>query len=349
VTIDKHKSVKTLVQLGVIFKSLAENEKWPNFNLGLSEEEYNDGLEAIKIAKHHNGWFIEDNVKQSLMAWASQLTSENLESWTSNYDFNTAEPHSKVGVICAGNIPLVGLHDVICAFICGYDVLVKLSTKDTLLMSMAVKYINLLSGENRINIIQGKLTGFDKVIATGSNNTSRYFEYYFKDVPAIIRKNRTSVAVLNGEENEEQLKALGADVFSYFGLGCRNVTKIYMPKKFDVNRLFKAFYEFKDIINHNKYANNYDYHRAVWLMNKVDLLENGFILLKEEKELVSPVGTLFYERYEDSQLIFEKLNTRKEEIQCIVAADKIPFGKAQNPALNDYADNVDTLSFLLEP
>lgn len=340
--------IKTLTQLGLIFKALSSNEPWPGFEIGLSESEYQNGLTAIDSAVHHNGWFTPESVKNALAAWAENLSSENLTQWVSTYNIDSQKSH-KVGIIAAGNIPLVGFHDLISVLVSGKEVKLKLSSKDTLLMMMAVNYLKTLDSElsEKIEIVNGKLEGFDAVIATGSNNSSRYFDYYFKDKPSIIRKNRTSIAIITGDESEEELTQLGKDIFTYYGLGCRNVTKLYIPENYNLDLIFNALYAYKEIANHNKYANNYDYHRAIWLMNKIDLLENGFILLKEDNALVSPVGTLYYERYSSPEDLREQLKSLKDQIQCTVSSNDIPFGKAQNPGLNNYADDIDTIAFLL--
>src|SRR5690606_32672077 len=187
----------------------------------------------------------------------------------------------------------------------------------------------------------------DAVIATGSNNTSRYFEYYFGKYPNIIRKNRTSVAILTGNESEADLKALGSDIFSFFGLGCRNVSKIYVHRDFDIDRFFKGIYDYNQIVNHHKYANNYDYFRALWMMNQEDLLDNGFMILRPSTALASPIATVFYERYYDLKSVRNQLEQQRDEIQCIVSLQDVPFGESQKPELWDYADGVDTMKFLL--
>jgi hypothetical protein len=184
------------------------------------------------------------------------------------------------------------------------------------------------------------------VIATGSNNTSRYFEQYFGHLPHIIRKSRTSVAILSGNESDEELNALGRDIFDYFGLGCRNVSKVYLPEGYDMNRLFNALYPYHEIVNHHKYANNYDYNKAVWLLNAEKLLDNGFMLLKEDTSLASPTGSLYYEYYSNGDEVRSALAARADEIQCIVSRDNVAFGHSQQPALWEYADGVDTLAFL---
>ena len=204
---------------------------------------------------------------------------------------------------------------------------------------------------NKITFVEGKLEGFDAVIATGSNNTARYFEYYFKDKPSIIRKNRNSVAVLNGQETKEQLIALGEDIFRYFGLGCRNVSKLFVPKGYSFDAFFEAIFEYQEVIHYEKYANNYDYNKAVFLMSNYKLLDNGFLTLKEDSSHASPISSIFYEYYDSLTEIEKRLESEAETIQCIVSnnlvQNSIPFGQTQRPQLWDYADHVDTISFSL--
>jgi hypothetical protein len=201
--------------------------------------------------------------------------------------------------------------------------------------------------QSQIVFAEGLMKGMDAMIATGSNNSSRYFEQYFGQLPHIIRKSRTSVAILSGEESDDELRKLADDIFSYYGLGCRNVSKMYVPRGFDLNRFFNAVFPWSDIIHHHKYANNYDYNKAVWLLNNEQLLDNGFLLLKEDQALAAPTGTLFYEYYDNADTLRQKVQERKDEIQCLVSRADIPFGKAQCPQLHDYADGIDTLNFLL--
>ena len=315
--------------------------------------------EKIEQAVHYNGWFTLENVLFSLEQWSEALTKENLQKWLSNYDFGQVESRT-VGIIMAGNIPLVGFHDFISVLVCGHKVLVKQSSNDKLLLPVIADYLKAIAPDwrEKIEILPdsadgaSKMTDYDAIIATGSNNTARYFEYYFAKKPSIIRKNRNSVAVLTGEETPEELSALAEDIFRYYGLGCRNVSKIYVPKDYDFNAFFEAIYNWNSIINQAKYANNYDYNKAVYLMSQFQLLENGFLILKEDRSLSSPIATLFYERYEDLQAVKEELESRKEEIQCVVGKNvvgqEVSFGQTQQPHLWDYADNVDTLAFLTQ-
>jgi len=199
-----------------------------------------------------------------------------------------------------------------------------------------------------IRFTEGTLSGFDVAIATGSNNTSRYFEYYFGKYPNIIRKNRISVAILDGSESEKELKELGVDIFSYFGLGCRNVSKLYIPEDYDLNNLIKKWDGFSGVIGNNKYANNYDFNKAVYLVNREKFLDTGYLLLREEQGLSSPVAVLFYERYNSYINTIQDIDLMQDRIQCIVSRDHTPFGKAQQPHLWDYADGIDTIEFLLK-
>jgi hypothetical protein len=256
----------------------------------------------------------------------------------------------------AGNIPMVGFHDLLAVLLSGNFAVIKLSGDDKHLLPFVTKILCTIEPayKERIEFREGRLSEIDAVIATGSNNSARYFEYYFGKIPHIIRKNRNSVAVLSGDEPPEELKKLGADIFSYFGLGCRNVSKLFIPKGYDLNLFFNAIFSYQEIINHNKYANNFDYNRAVYLMgkDKEGLLENGFLFLVKSLEYASPVAVIFYEYYDDIALVNAKLTSDKEQIQCIVSniqaiQNRIPFGKAQQPELWDYADNVDTMEFLI--
>ncbi|MBW8241537.1 acyl-CoA reductase [Muricauda oceani] len=310
--------------------------------------------EIIAQAGHHNGWFTEDNILFSLKQWGDLLTEQNITAWLSNYSFNKQINPKTVGIVMAGNIPLVGFHDFLCVLLSGNKVLVKLSSNDKVLLPYLCKYLmeQEPSLAEKIEFVEGKLENFDAVIATGSNNTSRYFEYYFGNKPNIIRKNRNSVAVLTGNESEEELKALGEDIFRYYGLGCRNVSKIYVPKNYNFDSLFHALFHYKDIIHQHKYANNYDYNKAVYLMSQFKILDNGFLVLKEDDSLTSPISALFYSFYDDESSLREKLQEMEGQIQCVVSSkakeNEVNFGDTQKPSLNDYADGIDTMEFLLK-
>jgi hypothetical protein len=344
----RENGIKALAQLGDIFRMLSMASPWPGFKCGVTENEYQECLDSIYQARIKNTWFTEGNIQSALMGWGEALEEAKLRKWTENLSIVT-EP-KVIGVVSAGNIPMVALHDVISVLISGHKLLVKLSKDDTDLMLMAIfllKKFN-LDWEESIRVTPMKLLDFDAIIATGSNNTARYFEEYFGGYPNIIRKNRTSVAILEGNESEKELEALADDIFIHFGMGCRNVSKVFLPEGYDLNKVIGALYKYKEAVNHNKYGNNYDYHKALYLMNGDDILENGFMLFKEEKDLHSPLSVLFYEYYADEQAVRKKLNNLSDQIQCVVSRKDIPFGKAQKPELWDYADGIDTLKFLSE-
>ncbi len=302
---------------------------------------------AVDQSVISNAWFTEDAIREALNGLGYMLRPEALEKWVASYQFSPVEP-KRIGLILAGNIPLVGFHDVFSVLMAGHLPVVKRSSQDQFLLPVITELMQSLVPSFQIEWADGKLPEVDAVIATGSNNTSRYFEYYFKKYPNIIRKNRSSVAIIDGTESKEELELLGQDIFSFYGLGCRSVSKVYIKNDFDLDRLFNALYKYHPVINHHKYANNFDYYRALWMMNREDLLENGFLLLRPSDAIASPISTLFYERFDDEDMVRETLNSRAEEIQCIVSKKDIPFGQSQKPELWDYADGVDTLDFLLK-
>ncbi|MBU2952076.1 acyl-CoA reductase [Tamlana agarivorans] len=312
-----------------------------------------DGFKhQLKLAEEHNGWFTQENIRFALNSWSEALTQENLNAWLKPYKIGNTNPKT-VAIIMAGNIPLVGFHDFLSVLITGHDVLVKQSSNDKHLLPYLSKYLEYVEPQfkGKINFTEGKVENFDAVIATGSNNTARYFEYYFKDKPSIIRNNRNSVAVLTGNETEADLKNLSEDIFRYYGLGCRNVSKLYLPKNYNFDAFFEGMYHWHPIINKAKYANNYDYNKAVYLMSEFDMLENGFFMIKEDESLASPIATVFYEYYENKTQLEEKLKANKQQIQCIVSngftKSEIAFGATQKPQLWEYADDVDSVEFLL--
>ena len=312
--------------------------------------------DLLSLSQSHNGWFTPEQVYFAVESWAKALREDNLNKWLSAYPFDCAQDDKTVktiGLILAGNIPLVGFHDFLSVLITGHKVLVKASSNDQHLLAFLADY--LISIEPKlsyyISFTDGKLENFDAIIATGSNNTARYFEFYFKDKPSIIRKNRNSVAVLNGNESHEDLVNLGEDIFRYFGLGCRNVSKLFVPKDYNFDAFFKAIYAYKDVIFYEKYSNNYDYNKAVFLMSNFKLLDNEFLTLKEDTSYASPISSVFYEYYEDIADLQKRLESESDQIQCVVSNNLIPnsisFGQTQQPKLWDYADNVDTLQFLI--
>jgi hypothetical protein len=316
----------------------------------------NEALSAIiNTEKQYNAWFTPENVLQSVNAISKMLNQADLTKWLGNYSLDENKPAKKVGLILAGNIPLVGFHDVLCVLVTGNFALIKSSSQDDRLIKYVLELLVNIepSFSDQYSFVE-RLENFDAVIATGSNNTSRYFDYYFGKVPNIIRKNRNSVAVLTGDETTEQLYDLGHDIFDYFGLGCRNVSKLLVPKGYNFNFFFESIEAYQPIIHHNKYNNNYGYNRSIYLVGNEQHLDNNFLLLKENPSLSSPLAVLFYEYYDNLQSVQSQLQQQKDNIQCIVSsaslkADNqvVDFGMSQQPALWDYADNVDTMEFLL--
>lgn len=311
-------------------------------------------IEVINLVKQENQWFTNDSVLKAIGAWAELLNKENLSNWINNYTLNAPESPLTVAIIMAGNIPLVGFHDFLCVLVSGNKALIKLSSDDKILLKLVIKTLIEINPEfkDRIEIVEGAIKNIDAIIATGSNNSARYFEYYFSKYPNIIRKNRNSLAILSGNESERELKLLAKDIFNYFGLGCRNVSKLFVPQNYDFNQFFESIFEFGEIINHNKYGNNYEYNRAVYLMNSVPLLDNNFLLLKEDESLSSPIGVLFYEFYSEIDEVKNKIRNSSDKIQCVVCdkninfTHSVNFGESQQPGLMDYADGVDVMDFL---
>ena len=313
-----------------------------------------DNKEKLKLG-NHNPWFTDENIEFALNEVSSSLNKIDLESWTSEYPEIEKEIKAKrIAVITAGNIPLVGFHDFISVLISGNIFKGKLSSKDDFLLPYIIDLLIDIEPEfkDHIFISEGKLADFDAVIATGSNNSARYFNYYFGKYPHIIRKNRNSAAVITGNETEEDLSFLADDIFLYFGLGCRSVSKLFLPESYDLDHIFKHSLKYKNIINHNKYANNYDYNRAIYLMNLTEFKDNGIMLMKEDLNYASPISVVFYENYSDINNLKKRLDSEKELIQCVVSHEgifsgSVNFGESQKPKLWDYADNIDTVNFLM--
>jgi hypothetical protein len=342
---------KCFVELGKFLSQFSLNENSKNEAVQCNDLFYDGFIELIELSQSHNGWFTPEQVYFAINSWAIALKEDNLNQWLSHYELNSVQPKN-VALVLAGNIPLVGLHDFISVVIAGHRALIKTSSNDQHLIKFIANYLTTCNPELKdyIHFTEGKLENFDAVIATGSNNTARYFEYYFQNKPSIIRKNRNSVAILTGHESTEDLIKLGEDIFRYFGLGCRNVSKLFVPKDYDFQPFFQAIYNYKDVVFYEKYANNYDYNKAVFLMSNFKLLDNEFLTLKEDTSYASPISSVFYEYYEDITTLQQRLEKDHEQIQCIVTKaevpNSIPFGLTQKPKLWDYADNVDTLAFL---
>ena len=343
--------ITAFVKLGAFLSQFSQEKIEMKADIAHNDLFFDGFKHQLKIAQENNSWFTKNNILFAIESWSSALTKNNLETWVAENELSVNAP-KRVAIVMAGNIPLVGFHDFLSVLIAGHSVLVKQSSNDKHLLPFLAKYLEYVeeSFKGNITFTTQKLENFDAVIATGSDNTARYFEFYFKDKPNIIRKSRNSVAVLTGKEAEVDLEKLAEDVFTYFGLGCRSVSKLYVPKGYDFNNFFNGMFVKKDIINNAKYANNYDYNKAVYLMSLFDLLENGFLMIKEDESYASPIATIFYEYYENEEDLKIKLHQDKEKIQCIVAKDfiahEVAFGATQNPKLADYADGVNTLEFL---
>ncbi len=305
---------------------------------------------AVESAYQHNKWFTKPNTLLAIKNIREQFLEEKkLERWLSGYDLKVCKPVN-VGIVMAGNIPLVGFHDFLCVFMSDHKAIIKLSSKDHILFPFILKALLEIEPALAEYIsVSEIIKGMDAVIATGSNNSSRYFEYYFGKYPHIIRKNRSSVAVLSGDESQQDLESLGTDIFTYFGLGCRNVSKLYVPAGYSFELFFQAVEKFRtEMTDHNKYKNNYDYNRVLLLMNHTPFLTNDFMILTEDRSLTSPVATLHYEFYSDETDLHKKLEVSRDNIQCIAGNDFLPFGTTQSPGLMDYADGVDTMEFLTQ-
>ncbi|MFN0275851.1 MAG: acyl-CoA reductase [Chitinophagales bacterium] len=305
--------------------------------------------ELLHKTEIENGWFTQKNMQLSIDVFCENyFHEEKLSRWLSKYDIHE-NSNKTVGLILAGNIPFVGMHDLLCVLMSGNNAKVKLSSKDKYFFPYMMERLEKLNKDyaNKVEFVE-KLEKFDAVIATGSNNSARYFNYYFGKYPHIIRKNRTSTAILSGNETDEQLHGLGKDVFWYYGLGCRNVSKIYVPEAFDLQRLFKVWEDYRDVIDNNKYKNNFDYNRAILLLNQTPHLTNDFFMLVESDKIFSPLSLLYYEFYSSKSELEEKINAIHDDLQCVVASTEgnTPFGKTQFPELTDYADHVDTMEFL---
>ncbi len=326
--------------------------------LGLKIDDFstNDLDMICSKAEIENSWFTSENVRSSLHGIRKYLDKSALHKWLAPYNISE-DQNRAAGIVMAGNIPLVGFHDLLSVLVSGFGAQLKPSSDDTFL----IKYIIdlLLEVEPRFAkkiTYPESLKDADFYIATGSDNTARYFEYYFRNKPSLIRKNRTSVAIISGNETDEELKLLGNDIFQYFGLGCRNVSKIFHPSDYDIRAIFPALSDFEHIIHHNKYRNNYDYNKSILLVNKEAHLDTGFLLTKEDTNLVSPISVLFTEGYSSSDDLANKLSENINKIQCVVASEQLSrpiangvyFGNAQVPNLWDYADGVDTIQFLTE-
>ena len=343
---DSNQLLSSLVQLGSWFLEEAAQDQ-----------------SALALAQAQNGWFTPESVQLAFQSHGHSLNAEGVDAWAGEYNLPEEASGLTVGLILAGNLPLVGWHDSLCSVLAGHEVHVKLSSDDAVLPRMVVaKWAEFAPYVAQAVIFhEGLMPQLDAVVCTGGANASRYFEAYFGHLPHVFRGPRTSVAVLDGQETTAELDALGDDIFAHFGMGCRSVTKVWLPEGFDLDRCFAQWVRWGHLGQHGKYANNYDYHKAVWLLNKEDMIENGFLLVKRDKGLVSPIGTLFVERYVDSEAVAHELESRTEELQVVSVREGselrptlegrglrvTKLGSNQCPSLGDYADGVDTMDFLL--
>lgn len=302
-------------------------------------------------ASRHNGWFTPESTRAAINAILPWLEKDNLTSWISNYP-TPVRTDRTIGVVTAGNIPLAGFHDVLCVLILGYRLNIKLSSQDNQLIPFIFNELSQMNASwtDQVQFVE-TLRGCDATIATGSNNTARYFEYYFRGRPLLLRKNRNSVAVLTGEETNESLKSLADDMLQYFGLGCRSISHLFLPADFDLDRIIGNMLHWHHLADHHKFANSYTYQRAILMVDQQPFIENGFFLFRECGQLASPVATVHYTRYQEMSEVQEQLNQWKDQIQCIVARQDlisgcIPFGTTQHPSLFDHADGIDTMAFL---
>lgn len=321
-----------------------------------------DDSTLLAAAEARNGWFTADNVRAAMRAHGEALRPEVLEKWEERMPNGLpVDAPRKVGLVLAGNLPMVGWNDVLCVLVAGHVGQAKCATDDAVLIPAALRFLAQHAPQDaaRIHLTDARMNDIDALIATGSGNTARHFDHYFRHIPRIIRGNRTSVAVLDGQERPEDIRALGEDVFAHYGLGCRSTTKLFLPRGFDLNRLFAEWVAWGDLALNNKFANNYDYHKALWLLNREPLIENGFLLVKEDAGWTSPVGTLFVSHFDEEAEAWEAISGNSEGLQCVgvragrmgeVPACGVPvlaFGTAQCPMPWDHADGKDTLAFLV--
>jgi len=299
-----------------------------------------------------NNWFTPENVLFSLKAIGDTLLQpQALRNWAESYD--PAGIRQKVGVVMAGNIPAVGFHDALCVLISGHHLMVRPSSDDYVLIRLLLdKLCQIEPAFRECIVFVERINEAEAYVATGSDNTARYFEYYFARKPHVIRKNRTSVAVLTGEESPDQLAAFGEDIFRYFGLGCRNVSKVWVPSGYGFSALYEALEPYRArMADHHKYFNNYEYNKSVLLVNGAAHFDNGFLLIQKNESLVSPLSVLYYDEYVSREEVSEALTRTPDKIQCVVSAPGtgipgVPFGQSQRPGLYDYADGVDLMRFL---
>jgi hypothetical protein len=317
----------------------------------LPDEEFSSLAARVE---NNNSWFTPEQTKYSLLGISELLEQNALESWLKMYSISDNQLPKSIGLLMAGNIPAVGFHDFMCILLSGHEVHAKLSSSDQILIRwLSRNLIDINPAFSSKIYFEEMLKGMDAYIATGSDNSARYFEYYFGRYPSIIRKNRTSIGILDGKEDHKNYQDLGNDIFQYYGLGCRNISKIYIQRREQLQDFLKAIEGFHFLLSHHKYINNYEYNKAIYLVNGEEHLDNGFLLVKESNSLVSPISVLYYESYSDLEDLRLKLQAEESKIQCMVSRHgwyegSIGFGKAQRPSLTDYADHIDTMKFLTQ-
>jgi len=346
---DINQRIKAFSKLGTVLKDIGTEKSFANKEVDLTDFE-----KAFDRSIDGNAWFTPGSIFSMLHAMGSSLNAEDLQKWTGQYDLKNEPKAKTVAVIMAGNIPAVGFHDFLSVLMTGHRLLAKLSSDDQHLLPAIADILTVVepSFKDQITFTTENIKDFDAVIATGSNNTSRYFNYYFGKYPHIIRKNRNAIAVLGGHESKDDLIALAEDIFAYYGLGCRNVSRLFVPEDYDFKNFYEGIEAYSGIGDHHKYRNNYDYNKSVFLVNGEPHFDNGFLILKENEAIASPVSVMHYERYKNLDEVNSFVNRESENIQCVVSAltdvqGGIPPGSAQHPKLWDYADGVDTIEFLL--
>ena len=340
------KKIQSLTTLGKQLSRIA------NQSIDISDENSLEINRLVTESVYYNSWFTPDNVRFCLQTWAQALSEEPLRRWMEKYHLPHSEKQKNIGLVLAGNIPMVGFHDALCVLLSGHRFTAKCASSDNRLLPAVMKLLCAIDEQfsESVSFTDGLLRHADAFIATGSNNSGRYFDFYFQKYPHIIHRNRNSVAVLTGNETEDQLQLLGEDIFRYFGLGCRNVSKLFVPNDYDFLPFIQSLSDWNWMGLHHKYRNNYDYHKAVFLVNGDDFIDAGFFMLKHSESISSPISTIFYENYASIDEVAAKMEQTKNQIQCVVSETatlpSVPFGQAQNPALWDYADDVDTVEFL---
>lgn len=351
---DLEKRIYALRSLGLFLDQFSNNEPTKISDIPANDNFFDLMAELMHVIKIHNAWFSFKNQQFAYKEWASALTEENLKAWVSPYSFPVKNPKT-VALILGDKTPLSGFHDFISVLISGNKAQVRLSEQNNKLLVFLTKYLIAVdpSIKEDVSFVKEQISNYDAVIVYGNDKTAKHFGHYLKETPHIIRKNLNAVAVLTGEETHEDLQLLGNDIFRYYGLSNRNVSKLYVPENYDFTSFYQAIFEWKDLTFEVKYMNNYDYNKAVYLMsnhNTNDLLDNEFLLLKQDSNLASPVGVLFYSYYSNKTELIQELEQKAEDIEVIVGnlpeKNALNFGESHHIKLDDYADAIDTLEFL---